>query len=149
MKRLLIATDGSDAAQIAIEEGLELARELDARVLFVYVNPRPPELLGQPFYQRRLTQEAAEGRAAIATAMSAAEMRDVESDWEILQGDPAVEIIALAAERNADLIVVGSRGLGALSATLLGSVSRAVVHDADRPVLVARARTPRLQLVPA
>jgi nucleotide-binding universal stress UspA family protein len=149
MKRLLIATDGSDVAQVAVEEGLELARELDARVLFVYVKPRPPALLGQPFYQHRLTREAAEGRAAIAAAMSAAEKRDVESDWEMLEGEPAVEIIALAAERDADLIVVGSRGLGAVSGTLLGSVSRAVVHDADRPVLVARARARRLQLVPA
>jgi nucleotide-binding universal stress UspA family protein len=151
MKRLLIATDGSAAGRSAVEEGLELANELDARVLFVHVNPRPPVLLGEPFYQRRLTREAAEARAAIDAAMREAEKWDVESDWEILEGDPAVEIIALATERDADLIVVGSRGRGGVGGTLLGSVSRAVVHDADRPVLVARARTRkrRLQLVPA
>ena len=151
MKRLLIATDGSAAGRAAVEEGLELARELDARVLFVYVKPRPSGLLGEPFYQRRLTHEAADARAAINEAMREAEEREVESDWEILEGEPAVEIIAFATERDADLIVVGSRGLGAVGGTLLGSVSRAVVHDADRPVLVARARSRkhRLQLVPA
>ena len=147
MKRLLIATDGSPAAQIAVEDGVELARDLDARVLFVYVKPRPSGLLGEPFYQRRLTREAAEARAALATAMDAAEKLGVEGDWEILEGEPAVEIMAIAAERDADLIVVGSRGFGAIAGTLLGSVSRAVVHDADRPVLVARQRTRYPQLV--
>ena len=48
MKRLLIATDGSAAGRAAVEEGLELARELDARVLFVYVKPRPSGLLASP-----------------------------------------------------------------------------------------------------
>lgn len=151
MKRLLIATDGSAAGRAAVEEGLELASELDARVLFVHVKPRPSGLLGEPFYQRRLTREGVDARAAIDEAMREAEEWDVESDWEILEGNPAVEIIALATERDADLIVVGSRGRGAVGGALLGSVSRAVVHDADRPVLVARTRTRkrRLQLVPA
>lgn len=151
MKRLLIATDGSDAAHGAVEEGLALAHDLDARVLFVYVKPRPSGVLGEPFYQRRLTQSAAEARSAIDEAMEAAERWRVESDWDILEGAPAVEIVAYADEHDADLIVLGSRGRGAVTGTVLGSVSQAVVHDADRPVLVARApsRSGRLQLIPA
>lgn len=149
MKRLLIATDGSKASDTAVEEGIELARELDARVLFVHVKAWPPGLLGEPFYQRKLTHEAADARKAVETAMQAATERDVEADWEILQGDPAKEIIRLATDRDADLIVIGSRGLSAVAGTLLGSVSRAVVHEADRPVLVARARSRRRALVPA
>ena len=151
MKRLLIATDGSDAAHAAVEEGLALAHELEARVLFVYVKPRPSSMLGEPFYQRKLTQNGAEARAAIDEAMTAADHWGVESDWEILEGEPSVEIVAFADERDADLIVVGSRGRGAVAGTLLGSVSQSVVHDADRPVLVARARarTPAIQLVRA
>jgi nucleotide-binding universal stress UspA family protein len=150
MKRLLIATDGSDAAHAAVEEGLALAHELDARVLFVHVKPRPSSIFGEPLYQRRLTAHGAEARAAIGEAMEAAERWGVESDWEILEGEPSVEIVAFADEHDADLIVIGSRGRGAVAGTLLGSVSQAVVHDADRPVLVARARTPAhgLQLVP-
>jgi len=147
MKLLLIATDGSAAAQVAVEDGVELARDLDGRVLFVYVKPRPSGLLGEPFYQRRLTQEAADARAAITTAMETAAKENVDCDWEILEGEPAGEIIAIASERHADLIVVGSRGFGAITGTLLGSVSRAVVHDADRPVLVARQRKRHPQLV--
>jgi len=65
---------------------------------------------------------------------------DVEAEGEIMEGDAAEEIVELARARDADLIVVGSRALGSLAATLLGSVSHAVVHGADRPVLVVTAR---------
>ena len=147
MKRLVIATDGSKASRTAVEDGIELARELDARVLFVYVKAFPPGLLGEPFYQRKLSHEAAEARDAVEAAMREAAEQDVEADWEILQGEPAKEIIGFARDRDADLIVIGSRGLGALADTFLGSVSRAVVHGADRPVLVARPRSRRLALV--
>ena len=63
----------------------------------------------------------------------------------MLEGDPARRIVELARLRDVDLIVVGSRGLGAFAGTLLGSVSHDVDH-ADRPVLVAArkaARRPR------
>ncbi len=53
-------------------------------------------------------------------------------------GDPAREIVRLAEEVEADAIVVGSRGMGWLSAKLLGSVSEGVVHMADRTVIVAK-----------
>ena len=119
MKRLLIATDGSATGRAAVDEGLELARELNARVLFVYVKPRPLGVLGEPFYQRRLTREVADAQVATDEAMRAAQTWEVESDWEILEGEAAVEIVASATERDADLIVVGSRGHGTGGGALL------------------------------
>jgi nucleotide-binding universal stress UspA family protein len=58
-------------------------------------------------------------------------------------GDPARELVSAASALGCDLIVVGSRGLGWLTAKLLGSVSEAVVNNADRPVLVAKYRIDR------
>jgi nucleotide-binding universal stress UspA family protein len=81
--------------------------------------------------------------------MLTADEHGVEADWEILQGEPATEIVRLASERDADLIVLGSRGLGAVAGAFLGSVSREVLHEADRPVLVARPRGRRRLLMPA
>lgn len=141
MKRLLIATDGSPASEAAVEQGLQLAHELGAAVMFVHVKPSPPTLLGKPHYRRKLQVENAEARDVLERAMSQADQRGVAADWELLEGDPGKEILRLAKARGADLIVVGSRGLGTVAGSLRGSVSRTVLHEADLPVLVARAGT--------
>ncbi len=138
MKRLLVAVDGSDGSNAAVEEALALAADLRAAVTFAYVRRPPSLLLGDPFYQRVLTGEFAEACSAVAEAMEAAAAVGIEADSEILEGDPCDEIVSLADNRGADLIVVGSRGFGALAGALLGSVSRAVLQHAHRPVLVAK-----------
>ena len=61
----------------------------------------------------------------------------------LLRGDPADEIVAYADTVDADLIVVGSRGHGAVASALLGSVSRGILREARRPVLVVRGAAAR------
>jgi nucleotide-binding universal stress UspA family protein len=56
-----------------------------------------------------------------------------------VRGDTVEEILGYADTHDVDVIVVGSRGQGAVAATLLGSVSRAVLREARRPVVVVRA----------
>ena len=57
-------------------------------------------------------------------------------EFQILEGNAADRVVQFARDRNAPLIVVGSRGLGAVAGAVLGSVSTAIIHRADRPVLV-------------
>lgn len=137
MKNILIATDGSDGGRAAVDAGLGLAEAAGAEVTVLYVR-RPIEILGEPFYQRKLSGQLEAARSALDDALAAASERGVSTRGEIGEGDPAKLILQLAESRDADLVVVGSRGLGHVSGALFGSVSRAVVHAADRPVLVIK-----------
>ena len=71
-------------------------------------------------------------------AAEIAARQGIDLKTELLLGNPADEIVAFGDAIDADLIVVGSRGYGAIASALLGSVSRAVLHESRRPVLVVR-----------
>ncbi len=136
MKRIVIATDGSPDATRAIEEGLELARELDADVTFVSVRTPPNAVWGAPVYQAELETHTQIAREAVQNAIALAEEAGIHADYEILDGPPAQAITAVADTHDADFIVVGSRGRGAVKGALFGSVSKALVTHSHRPVLV-------------
>jgi len=137
VKRILVATDGSPGATAALDEALALAHETGALVTIVCVR-RVPEVLGSPYYQHALSDELRRGRTVIDAAGERAARAGVEVECEILTGHAAPEIVRLAQARDVDLIVVGSHGRGRVATALVGSVARAVVHTADRPVLVVK-----------
>jgi nucleotide-binding universal stress UspA family protein len=142
MKKILIATDGSPAALKAVELGLELAEEHGAQVTFVHVAPAADVLPVSGFAMAgpvSVPHELDEhDHAMLDEALELAEQQGVPALTRLLVGGAARQIVAYADEVDADLIVVGSRGLGAIGSTLLGSVSRKVLHDAKRPVLIVR-----------
>jgi nucleotide-binding universal stress UspA family protein len=139
MKQIVIATDGSPQAQEAVEVGLELAKEQGSDVTFVHVAP-PDEFRGGrggtvPVVHR---QEIDETESALKAAAGAADQAGISYALERISGETVDTVVALADSKDADLIVVGSRGRGAVTATLLGGVSRGVLREAKRPVLVVK-----------
>jgi nucleotide-binding universal stress UspA family protein len=146
-KEIAIATDGSAGASLAVDQGVWLAKMLDAHITFVAVARAPYPILGDPYYQRALTADLAKARTAIDDAILAAEERHVPCETEIVEGSPSEKILEVAQAHGADLIVIGSRGRGATKGTILGSVSSEVVHRSDRPVLVARPKARALAAV--
>jgi nucleotide-binding universal stress UspA family protein len=145
MKRILIATDGSPSAQEAVDFGLELVAEHDAVATFVLVVPAldvvPVGAFGaMGATVHRTTKEELE---LLEHAREQAEDAGVSAHTRLLHGDPADEIVAFADVIDADLIVVGSRGRGAVTSALLGSVSRGILREARRPVLVVRGTAVR------
>ena len=141
MKRILIATDGSDAAQEAVELGVELARDEGAEAIFVHAVPRYHlvsmngfGLMGQVPYEPTDWDEE-----VLDDAKALAERQGVPAGTALLRGDPVMEIVRHAEAIDADLVVVGSRGHGTVASALLGSVSRGILRASKRPVLVVRA----------
>jgi len=141
---ILIGTDGSPGARAAVAYGAALAERLGAEVLLASVRPAPSAVLGAPHYQQHLHTQLARVRSALDDARAELENRGLDTDAEVLEGSPGEELLRLAAAREADLVVLGSRGRGPLRAALLGSVSAAVVAAAPVPVLVVPPAAARL-----
>jgi nucleotide-binding universal stress UspA family protein len=145
MKQIVIATDGSDAAGHALQQGFSLAEAVGADVAVIHVKQTPSTVLGTPYYENMVVEASRHAAAVLGDARLHGSRYGVEAEHEVVAGDPAAAIVDFARARDADVIVVGSRGLGRVSGAILGSVSRAVVQHADRPVLVAKetARVPQ------
>ena len=139
MKQILIATDGSPSAQEAVDVGLELAKEQGADVTFVHVTS-PEEVRGGRGGSHAYThsEEIDESETALKSAADAAEGAGVSYALERISGETVETIVALADTKNADMIVLGSRGRNAVTSALLGSVSHGVLRHASRPVLVVK-----------
>jgi nucleotide-binding universal stress UspA family protein len=140
MKTILIATDGSPGARAAVERGLDLAEDTHADVVFLAVRRPPVPVFGDRYWQHSITNELARLRPALSEATAEAEARGISVDYDLLEGDAAEEILRLARSRDVDLIVIGSRGLGAVKSAILGSVSKRVLRESDRPVVVVNER---------
>ena len=86
-----------------------------------------------------LTHEITEDdRAPLDAAVDLAAAKDLAITTELRRGSTVTEIVAFADEMDADLIVIGSRGHGALTTALLGSISLGVLRHTTRPVLIVR-----------
>jgi nucleotide-binding universal stress UspA family protein len=131
------AVDGSSGNTGAVQAAVELAGELHAPIVFVYVRRGPAGFLGSPEYQRRLTTTMARARQVLDSALDAAADANVSAEAEILEGSPRRRISEFALDRGAQLVVVGSRRY-----RLGRSVSSSVVRDAGRPVVVVHRLAP-------
>lgn len=146
MNRILVATDGSQSSAEAVAFGVELAREQDTEVIFVHVVPAVDiaPAMGFPMVGAVPHQVSDYDRAPLEKAVVYAAEHGTPAQSELLTGDTVDEIVAYADSRDVDLIVVGSRGHGAIASTLLGSVSRGILHEVKRPVLVVRGEPVRV-----
>jgi nucleotide-binding universal stress UspA family protein len=136
---ILITTDGSDPARAAAETGLELARCLGDRVVFVAVwHPVSTSTFGVPptyFGPEVLEAERGWAEEALAEAAEQASTAGVEAETVLLEGSPALEICRYAADHEVRMIVIGSHGWGAFRSIVSRSTVSGVLAHAPCPVL--------------
>jgi nucleotide-binding universal stress UspA family protein len=141
---ILLATDGSDEAKLASQAATELSRETGSDVHLVYVLPTPAQLIGHHLYSDEIRETLIGGAERDAETFLKEHAEKIGSDGgkvadtHLRSGDPDKEILRAAEALGVGLIVIGSRGLGAITRTLIGSVSDSVVRHAHCPVFVVR-----------
>jgi nucleotide-binding universal stress UspA family protein len=145
--KILLATDGSSEAKLAFASAADLSEKTGSELHVVYVGHMPiisfeypsPTTLDPDFWRGLQENAEEEARTKLDEQMrqvgkTAGEVVEVHARL----GRPDAEIVGLADELGAGLIVLGSRGLGSLRRALMGSVSDSVVRHAPCPVLVVR-----------
>jgi nucleotide-binding universal stress UspA family protein len=140
---IICGIDDSRHARLALRHAARLANVLDARLVVAHVvqpplpspgvGPTAGQLMTMP-----LDALLTSGEALLDNVLREEGVEEVER--RVVAGYPGDRLADLADEEAAELIVVGSRGRGALRSALLGSVSASVIAVAGRPVLVVTAR---------
>jgi nucleotide-binding universal stress UspA family protein len=142
--QILLATDGSNEGKLAAQAATELSRDTGSELHVIYVLPTPTQLIGHHLYSDEIRESLIGGAERDAETFLKEQADQIGSDGgkvaetHLRSGDPDKEIIRAAESLGVGLIVIGSRGLGAISRTLIGSVSDSVVRHAHCPVFVVR-----------
>jgi nucleotide-binding universal stress UspA family protein len=133
-KSILVAWDGSEHAKRALAEAVDLARTQDARLTLITV---AAPLHAWPGYVPPVSQadliSAAEKTLAEGEALVP---EGIPVSGRTAAGDPGAELLKRARAADHDLIVMGSRGRGAVRSAFLGSVSHFVLNHTTVPVLI-------------
>jgi len=143
VRRLVAAIDFSPVSKAVVEQAASIAEAFSAEITLIHAAPPEPDFVGyevdtKPIRDDRANEIRAEHRELQSMA-DALRARGIAARAILVQG-PAVEKIVGEAERlDADAIVIGSHGHGAIYRALLGSISEGVLRAAKRPVLVVPA----------
>lgn len=132
---ILVPTDGSDAADAALDHAFELATALDGTVHALYVADTNRDSV--PLVGTEVVDALEEvGEAAVEAIVVRGRRHGVDVVDEVVQGDPVATIVDYADSRGADLVVMGSHDRRGLPRHLLGSVTERVAQSTDVPVLI-------------
>jgi nucleotide-binding universal stress UspA family protein len=141
---IVVGTDGSETAAQAVRQAVDMASALGAKLELVtaYAPVTEQRLRAErrdtPADVRWATNPRQEAEASLADAAEEAEAAGVDVSTRARQGEPADAIIEVAEERNADLVIVGNKGMTGAKRFLLGSVPNKVSHHAPCSVLIVR-----------
>ena len=136
---IVVGTDGSDTAKRAVDEAARLAEATGGRlhIVAVYEPLRGAKIVGAPEGAQKVWEVKPDAavQGVISEAESDARIKGLEVETHTVTGDPADALLEIADKQNADLIVVGNRGMHGVG-RVLGSVPNKVSHRAGCNVLI-------------
>ena len=142
MKSIVVGTDGSETANRALREAADLAKSTGAtlHVVSAYERASGAHVAGGETPERAswMVGPDVQVDSVLDTAVGGLHAEGLEFESHARRGDPADALLEVAEEQNADLIVVGNRGMTGAKRFLLGSVPNKISHHAPCSVLIVR-----------
>ncbi|NIA03327.1 MAG: universal stress protein [Nitrospirae bacterium] len=144
-QKIVLATDGSEYSISVVKYAIELARITESKIYAIYVvdtgvfTSIPMDGAWTNMYE--LLKK--EGDEATSEVESEAVAANIEVESLTVEGHPAEEIIKLAEDKSADIIVMGTLGKSGLDRFLLGSVAEKVSRTSKIPVMIVRGEKPK------
>ena len=142
LKRILVPTDFSESARLALRYGVSFAREYQAELTLLHVVETIAVGYASDLFPVPMAEVFQEisgyAKAELQKLAEEARKRGVSVTELVVQGKPSAEIIRHAAENEVDMIVLGTHGKGMLDQALFGSTTERVVRRAPCPVLTVR-----------
>ena len=138
MNRFLIATDGSPAAEAAVEAAVQLAEEQGAAVVFLHVVQAVDVVAPSfgPIVATPVQLGTPEDDPALSHAAEVARLHGVAFELKLISGFDVETILATADAIDAELIAIGSNRHGPLGTAYFGSVSKTLLRKTRRPLLI-------------
>jgi nucleotide-binding universal stress UspA family protein len=135
-KNIMLAVDGSEYSHRALDYAKSLAERYEANLWLVHVFAHTSEVLGYEDFEKLFAKRKSAGQVILDKAKKMLGSTTFQVYEDLLDGSEAEAILKAAEYHQADLIVMGTRGFGAVKGMLVGSVSRKVIHLAACPVMV-------------
>lgn len=148
-KKIMIATDGSDCSRLAVDKGIELAQLSKGTVYAVYVvsmdylSPIDGDSFSMgvdPYWESMQETLKTQGQQAVNYVKGLGEMKGINVEPVLLEGNPSDELIRYAEDNKMDIVIMGTLGKTGLDRLLLGSVAGNVARHSKIPVMVVRKK---------
>jgi nucleotide-binding universal stress UspA family protein len=139
--KILLPVDGSELSRHEVDFAIELVRN-GLQASFLVVNVQEPatlyELVTAPDAQTRENAAQAAGLHALEPALDQLRQAGITCEAAVVAGDPAHALVDLIEAEGLDMVVIGTRGMGALASAFKGSVAQSMLHQAPVPVLLVK-----------
>lgn len=137
-KCILVGIDGSEQSALALDYASSLAEKYGSKIILAHAYPHTSDLRQYEEYDKLVAERKRTGQQLLETARNRLGEAPTDVQEELLEEPAADAILKVAEIQGADLILMGSRGMGKLQSLLFGSVSAKVAHYAPCPVMIVR-----------